>query len=562
MRGLVAVGFVLLIFSPAVFADQADIPVELKADKLKYFEDSPIVEASGSVEARLKEVTIFADRLRFDSATNIVTAEGNVRLTGAAYQAAAGSLTYDASREISSFGNFRSSVQPATARAPFYLTARQMTERDNEMTGQKGTATTCEDDDPHWLMTADRIGYYPDDRIEGWNTVMYVGNLPVLWLPYLRYDLSKQKKRNWSFGHNNVEGDYIKSAWSYSGGTLLLDAMSNKGFGYGTEVGYGLAALGAGTLYLYHLDERDTGTADWVTKISDEKKLNDTTTLKFSQGYTSTYLVPGGRLEQTTGTLGLNGSGPDPWDLTLNALDDRGSQTERYSLQYDKTAGQKNLNYYNNYEFSKTSPNWINQSQRLALRAPLFSDNTQLNITADYYHRVNYTGDPGEEKVTPQLEITGRETNFAWRYTQNWFVDLRQDISPGVPRYEFLEKQPEIEIAPRSLDLNFFNLSSKFVYGNYREVKTIPETGAKRDFTTSRYQATLNADKSVPLILGTNLSLGAGVDQFLYGPGDELFGLRENAALHTDLLSFFRNDLTYNHGYNEGNSPFFFDKLN
>jgi len=549
-----------LVLSPLAFA-QFEIPVNVKADNLKYYEDSGLVEAWGSVEVKFKDATIYADNLRMDSVTNIATAEGRVRLFAKSYRATADYLLYDASQEVSTLSNFESKLSPKNVRGNLFISARSLRDNNSVMEGSGGTVTTCDYSIPHDYILADKVEYYPDDRIQGSNVTIYVGEMPVFWMPYLYYDLKRARRRNWEFGHNEVEGDYLKTAWNYPGGLFLLDSMEKKGLGYGVDTDY-TSALGLGSLYLYLLDEKDTGIHDRVEKIEHHQQLNPWTTLKLNHSYVTTYLVPSGRVDQTSFGLNLNYADKARWNLGLSALDDRLGSYQKYALSFNQSLGRISTSYSINYDFAKNDPKWMRNSQRFSYQRPLFSDNITFSTTTNYYHSAASAGDSGEEKIEPQIEIRGSEKDYSWRYSENWFLDLRQDLSPGVPRYDFLEKQPEIEIYPRALDLKLFNLQSTFGYGHYREVRYVPQQGGRRDYATERYRATLNAGKTVALGLGTALTLGAGIDQFAYSPGDQLYAYRENGGLQTNLWSFFRNDLSYRKGYTDGNSPFFFDKLN
>jgi hypothetical protein len=559
MRRLFPLSLVgLLLLFPA-FAE-TEIPVKIKAETLRYYEDTDMVEATGSVEVEFKEVRIHADRLLMDSVSNVATAEGNVVLSAKNYSANSDSVTYDASREVTDFKGFTSQIQTQKLAGKLYLSAGSLADLGTKMLGQEGTVTTCDEPPPHYFMRAQKITYYPEDRIEGWNAVTYVGELPVMWLPYYLYDLKEQRKKNWVFGHNNVEGDYMKTAWAYPGGLFLYDYTEKKGWGTGIDTSYS-TALGLGTLYLYFMDEKDTRLTDRVEKLTFRRSLDQYTDLQMNHSYMSTYLIPSGRLAQTSFGLNLNRNNIARWNLGLSVVDDRMGQTQKNSLSFNQSLGRSSFSYSNNYDFSRSDPQWMQNSQNFSLRGPLWSDRVNFSSNISYYHRVNRPGDSGEEKAEPRIELAGSEPNFSWAYRQNWFVDLRQDLSPGTPRYEFLEKQPEIEISPRALDLKLFNLSSTFGYGYYREVKYVPQLLGKRDFSAQRYRTTLRANKSVPLALGTVMTLGAGLDQFLYGPGDQLYAYSESGSLQTNLFSFFRNDLSYRKGSTDGNSPFFFDKL-
>ncbi|MBI5078913.1 hypothetical protein HZB08_02705 [Candidatus Saganbacteria bacterium] len=556
---LIAFLFLLSSFIPAA-AKEREIPVDIKADQLKYFEASGLVEARGSVETRFEDLTIYADRAYLNSAANLVTAEGNVRFAAKGYHAASEALSYDIRRKVPVFSGFKSWVSPGGGRGDFYLTAQHLTDLKSEMSGGPGTVTTCGLYPSHFYLAADKIKYSPGDRIEGSSVTLYVGETPVAWTPYFVYDLRRRRK-NWVYGHNEVEGDFLKTAWDYQGGLLLLDYIEKKGWGYGTEVNYGLAALGLGTFYIYHLNERGAPVSDWVVRIDEQKQMDPSTLLKFTHQYKSIYAVPAGRWDQTAFDLNLSHDGENRWNLKLNTLDDRVSAYQKYAFQIDQASGKEYANYYFNYDFAKSDPKWLRESQRLFYRSPLFSDRVLFSALLNYYHSALTEGDGGEERFEPQVDLSGSEKDYSWRYTQNWFLDLRQDRLPGIPRFEFLEKRPEIEIYPRTLELGFFNLRSTFGYGNYREVKKVPELSQNRDYSTGRCRATLDAAKTLPLAFGTVMLAGAGIDQFAYASGDQLYAYRENAGLQTNLSSFFRNEVNYRKGYTAGNTPFFFDKI-
>jgi hypothetical protein len=539
-----------------------DIPVNIKADRLRFHEDSSLVEASGSVEVHLKEATIYADRLLMDSATNIVTAEGHVRLVASDYSGNAGRLVYDADRDQAGFSSFEVVLRPKALRGDLYLLAREFRDEGRNMFGRETDLSTCQDEVPHYYLLADRLSYYPDDRLEASNATMYVGELPVFWLPYFYYDLKSQQKRNWTFGHNEVEGDFIKSSWSYAGGLLLLDYMTKKGWGIGTVSPYNAGAWGLGTLKLYNNNEADTNRGDWVEKIDHTALLAEKTKLRLTHSYTDIYQIPAGRIDNTAIGLELTYASRESAALRLNYLDDRWGNTQRQNLSFNQATTWESTGYSLDYNNAKDDTGWLRGSQRLThQRALIPGGRLNFSTTTNYYYNLPKRGDSGEEKAEPQIELSGREQDFSWRLSENWFVDLRDELSPGVPRYEFLEKQPELEVRPRAIDLKLFNLSSTIGLAKYREVKYVPALGRKRDFTTDRGRTSLQANRSLPFGPATNLSLTAGVDQYLYAPGDQLYALSETAYLRSDNGRWFRNELNFRQGYTEGNTPFFFDQL-
>ncbi|MEA3493789.1 MAG: hypothetical protein U9R38_05330 [Candidatus Margulisiibacteriota bacterium] len=550
---------IFFLFISPVFAEEVD--VNIKADKLRQIEGTSIIEASGSVEVELKGIIIKADKIRMDSDTNIVVAEGNVRVITEDYDALSEQLIYDSNFDKSSFNDFETKLAPSNLKGELFVFAENLDEKAEKLEGSGGSVTTCGDDTPHFRTVAEKIEFYPNDKVIGYNVTIYVGRFPALWTPFMYYDLKRKQKRNWEIGRNEVEGDFFKSTWDYPYGTLYLDLMQKKGFGYGIENEYVLGALGLGTLFLYHLDENDTGISNWVTRIDHKKQLNQWTNLSLNHSYTATYLIPAGRRDQTAFGLDLNYNHKARWGIEFDSLDDRIGSLQKYSGNFNQAHNKVSSNYSYNYEFSKKDPKWIRSSQRLTHRRPLWSDNVIFSGKIDYHNYVSSGGEPGDERLEPKFEITGREKNYTWTVRENLYIDMDKDIFVGDNNYQYLERKPEVTISPNPLDLNLFTLSPVVGYGNFHEVRYVSQLGRNRDFSTERYQATINANKNVQLPIGTAMALGAGVDQFVYATDDRRYAYREKVSLRTDLFGFVNNNIHYKKGLSDGNSPFLFDQL-
>lgn len=558
-RKFLLFSFLLFLCSSLLAEEQ---PVNVKADLLRYYEETGLLEASGRVEVEIDEVTITADRLWLDSKSKLLTAEGQVKIRNREYGAAADLLNYDLNTKLSRLEGFSTVSRPARLREPLYLYSRRTSDNRRVMTGEQGIGTTCDySGRPHYFLRANKVTYYPGEKVEGDNVTMYVGMLPVFWTPYFYYDLTKRPRRNWTFGYNEVEGSFVKSFWEYPQGTFLLDLMEKKGTGYGTENPYVLGALGLGTIYLYGLAEQDTGLTSIVTRVNHEKQLDDRTKLALSQRYSSTYLIPSGRIDQTALGLNLTHQGTsERWGVVMNTLDDRLGNYQRYDLSSNYQQGRTALNYQNNYSFSKKDPAWLRNSQRLNYRTTLLADQVNLDTVLPYYHSRPSADQTGEQKIEPQLTLSGRTPGFSWTIRENLFIDLNQEEHPGELRYDFVERQPELELQPNSLPTPLANFSGTLTYGRYREVRYVPALGSRRDYTAGRYSANLRAEKTIPLGSTTNLVLGAGLDQRFYEPGDQFYALQESARLQT-TVNYIKNDLAFRQGYTDGNSPFLFDQL-
>jgi len=558
-RFLACLAFFLLL-SAQLWAQE--IPVNIKADELRYLEGTDIVEAHGGVEIRLNDLLIRSNHLSLNSATNIATAEGNVKIETPNYSAWAELLTYNATSEATDFVGFKTQARPnKKVKGTLYLKTDQMHSLGNKMAGSDGKMTTCDYANPHYYIEAGRVEYYPNDAIVGYNVTFYIGEMPVLWLPVMYYSLRAKQQTNWNFGHNDVEGDYLKSGWAYPLGILYLDLMQKKGFGYGTKHYYGFPSLGSGSLYVYHLDEQDTSQSDWVTRLSHQKQLNPFTTLTLNHSYVDTYLIPSGRKEQTNFDFALAYKNKASWNVSGGVFEDRQSGLNKYSLGLGQSFQGVTTSYNLNYDQLNQSPWWIRASQRFYHKRPLWSDNVVLTTTANYYSNVSVRGAPADEKLEPKVTVTGKEKDFSWTLVEDWYLDLDQDTYRGDDNYQYLVRQPELVVTPNPVDLKLATLRPKFGYGFFREVRYVADLGKNRDYSTQRYQATLDLTRAWTLPLGTVANLNAGLDQFLYGPGDQLYAYREGMNLRTNLFNFFSNNITYGKGITDGNTPFLFDRL-
>ncbi len=553
---------ILLALAPLALAQDedfyfADFPEGFRADHFHYDKANQLVEASGSVEVTVPGGRVRADRVRVDLKSRLATAEGDIVFYGDDFAAGTDWVFYDISAEAVSLPNIRAEYFPPSLPGQVYFSADNIKVSKDSIKSGPGTLTTCGYTRPHYHVMTSAVDYEKGKSFAGGNATIYAGDLPVFWLPYMVFNFARVDKRDLEVGNNQVEGNYAKSSWGFSRGRLLVDYISNKGLGYG-----GSLVAGSGEAYLYHIEEKDTGISDWIDRIRYQRDISPQTNLQFTQSYVSSYQVPSGRLEQTMNDLILHDPATvETWRLDARSFTDRIGLDEKYSVFFNRHVEDRATDYYYNYDYSLGDTKWLQTSSRYTNSLPLIPDRVFLSTDIDYFRNVNQLGDSGQEKVEPMLELTGSEPNFNWRLTRNWVVDLRQDLYPGQTRYDFLEKQPEGELAVNPIDLNIIILQPTIGFGSYRESRFIPGINSFRDFSAQRYRGGCDLFRTFNLGLGTDVLLGLGLDQYLYSSRDKLYAYREAATVQSDLGLFFRNTVSYRKGYTRGNSPFFFDRL-
>ncbi|MFC1496115.1 LptA/OstA family protein [Candidatus Margulisiibacteriota bacterium] len=553
----------LLTMQPA---QAKKIPVNIKADLLRYSEDQQLVTATGSVEIEIENIFIKADKLILNTSNNVVTAEGNVIISGLEYDASGSGLTYRVSDEVSVFNDFKTVQSPANVKGQLFIAGERITDLKKRIAAINGEITTCDQKKPHYLAMARKVVYFPNEGLHGYFVTLYqnwvIKKTPVMWFPYIYYDLKNRRRKNWTFGENEVEGRFIKTTWDSpyprAGSLLFVDWMEKKSIGAGTEIPYGEKS----SVYLYGIREKDTQRHSRVVKINHNKSIGKKTKLSLQHNSSKIYTIPSGRNDQFHNSINWDHQGEHQVNIKLSQLDNRMSSLEKYNLGFKHKHGQTTTSYTNILEQSGGNNRYIRNSQEINYSTPFFFSNTDFKTRFKYNNNIASLGSVGDERLESNYSINHRNKFFKLSLASNHYVDVDGANYSGDSGYQYLEKQPELSLTPASLNLKVFKLSSNFSYGWYHEVKQIPQLGNNRDFAANRMIAEISASRSIPLILGNRLSLKAGIKQHDYSPGDRMYKYNESVGLTSNWFTRINNKINFNRNKSEGNSPFFFDKLN
>lgn len=557
----------LLVFviSSQCFAEE--VFVNLKAMSLKYEEEGRIVTAVGSVEVRLKDFIIKSDIAKVNVDTGIATAEGNVVISSERYTAYSDIASYNASTEVTTLRNFSTVLVPEGIKGKVFIKAEVVDDLEEFTSGSEGDITTCDYDEPHYHIRARKFEYYPEDKIVGYSVTFYIGKVPVMWMPYFVYSLKRERASNMPiFGHNEVEGDFIKTSWDYfinnsAYGVVYLDLMEKKGFGHGFEHEYKLDRFNEGRFYIYHLNEQDTHITDWVAKLDHTVKFNKNTNLFLSHNYSNIYLIPSGRMDQTRSKIEFTHAKERRVNVGFNYLDDRYGHYQNYNFKVRHRFKDFDSNYLLNINRGTNPPRWSRLHQRVTHKQPFLFENSTFSTTFNYYKNATGEAFPSDMRLQPEIVINQKGDSYNLRVKENWYIDLDGDTYLADQNDEYLERQPEVECAFKPIDVSGFSVSNNVGWARFHEAKYVESLGGVRHFTTNRYKLGADVTRTDKFPLGTTITLSGGLDQFLYGPGDSRYAFREGATVRTELGGFFRNNINYKRGISEGNSPFFFDSV-
>lgn len=564
-RFLLLTGLTFFIYSPS-FA--SDIQFDIKADNLKFDQESSILEASGSVEAKFLDITIRSQVMAVNTSKNIATAEGNVVLKRNDYEAKCTRLVYDLKKDEAYVQDFSAVINPSEVKGSVFLSVKNLKDLKHLKAGTNATSTTCDLKSPHYFVSAQKFYYMPDDKMVGAGTTIYFSGIPAMWLPFYVYDLATRRASLVMpiFGSNPVEGDFIKSQVDYyvnekNTGSILLDLMKKKGIGYGLKHEYKIGGNQSGNLSFYHVDEDDTKISDWVTKINHELRIGKYAKLSFSNAYTKIYVVPSGRLDKTDSKISFdfNRENKRTFNFSLNASDNRAASISENSFSIANGFNAINSNYSYNFRKNLSSPKWQNISQNILHSQKIINDSIDLAVSANYIKNSTQEGFPFDERLDQTETLTHRGSFYTLKLVQSNYIDLDKDSYFADSNIEFIEKIPEVICTVNAIDLKLLKISPEFTAARYRESRYVSKLKSQRDFASNMYKGSFTANKSITMPIGSTIEVSYGLDQYKYEPGDERYLKRENLSLNTEIGGFFKNNAKYEKNTSDGNSPFFFD---
>ncbi|MCX5784915.1 MAG: hypothetical protein NTX59_04435 [Elusimicrobia bacterium] len=130
---------------------------------------------------------------------------------------------------------------------------------------RKASLTSCDEEPPHYRIRASRIYLVPNRYFLAYNTVFFLGRVPIFYFPVLYRPFGSSGTPfagNFRPGYDERNGVYVKSTFVYKfnpnlSGRLFLDYFAKKGFGTGGEADYRKPEKNISNLSVYRI--RETG---------------------------------------------------------------------------------------------------------------------------------------------------------------------------------------------------------------------------------------------------------------------------------------------------------------
>lgn len=240
----------------AVPEEEAEQPIEVNADKIEYSADTRYVIATGNVEVDYKGSKMTCQKMVINTATKDAEAEGDARLEDDQGVKEGAKINYN-------FETKTGAIIDAEFRSNSYFGRADRIDKPGPegFLIKKGFLTTCSMDHPHWRIGARQANYYPNDKLQTRGDTLYIGDLPLLYLPEYNHSLKDPlmhvqlvpgKKKEW--------GGYMLTTWrcnlnEHLNGRLYIDVREDLGFAYGYGFNYNSPNLGKGDVKYYYTEE-------------------------------------------------------------------------------------------------------------------------------------------------------------------------------------------------------------------------------------------------------------------------------------------------------------------
>jgi LPS-assembly protein len=452
--------------------------IVVDGDKVEYFEEDGRIVAEGNVSINYGDVNLKCDSIEINTTSRTALCEGNVVITHPEGVLKGDRIRYD-------LANKEGEIVGGEVKAfPWFGRAEETAKvGPNEYVLKGGFITTCDLDRPHYHLKAAEIRVFPDDKVIAKNVVYYIGEVPVLWVPYYYHPIIDTKaKVQFIPGVTSDWGYFLLSAWRthIKGNTKvdgLFDYRTKKGFAGGANLYYDLAdfgmeGLGHGLLRAYFIDQNGMGTYD-PTPFRDEG-----TKEKWRSRYQWKH-----RIEFDPETVGM---------LEFNKMSD-----EYVLKDY----------FYNEYEENDTTPqNYISVISS--------KENYTFSVEANKRFNDFYT----VVQKLPEVKIDIFDQRL---WETPLYYSSQTSATYFVKDYKFLEQQSE--------DVGRFDTFQKLAYATgVGPVSVVPYASVRETVYTSTKNASEPVLRSI---------FGGGVDSFVrfhrvFDVNTDAFGLDINGLRH------------------------------
>jgi hypothetical protein len=247
-------------------ADDRGEPVVIDAKELSFDRPQNLAYGTGDVVVHYRDAVLRADKVKVNTLTKELWADGNMRLNRDGQEWAAPGAYYNFETREFRAEKIRGLFEPVS------ISGQSVTGvGTNHYAVAGATVSPCDYDPPHFRVQARRAEIWPNDRIVLYGVTLRAGNVPVFWVPVMVWPLHEEMPLvTISAGHDSRWGFFVltSTSWQLNRSvdvTAHIDGRTQRGVGFGPDVNYRVGADGRGTVRSYYIhdenpmDETDVG---------------------------------------------------------------------------------------------------------------------------------------------------------------------------------------------------------------------------------------------------------------------------------------------------------------
>lgn len=509
--------------------------LNIDADFISYqiIDEEDVIVAQDNVNLRYKDIALKANYLQIIIDKNEIIAKEQVIFTKGKEEYSCQALNYNWDTEKIVMDELSGEATGAKIKGKVYYQGEKLENFPETIEINSSVFTTCDLEEPHWHIEAEKITIYPDDKIIAKKVSWYEGKRKIFTLPsFMIFLRGKNQFPYWpDLGKNNSEGWFLKNQFNYvrdadSYGSVYLDWMQKKGLGAGIEhtfeLGEGKIDKGELVLYVYGLKRKNTSIYDLDATISYWQNFKNNLRLKANLNYDGT-IYSNSASQNSTHILKPDFYLYKKWEDALLTL------TGKYNFNFSNTT---------------TSTGNIKLSYDHTLSDKLKSSLNLLYTSSDS------SGQAIQHQIRPEWIMNYSGNGYVLNLITEKLIDLDGEGSSST-----LDKLPELTFKKSSTKIKNTDISYSInaSLGRYYESVT--------DQENVRGEYIINVTRPFDITDNIKLTASGIYRQDVYLTGEARYQLGGKLDLRVGYQPEFYGNLSYSYYMSEGPTPFNFDTL-
>ncbi len=250
--------FLLPVCGWAQFGNFGDVPVDIQAKSTRF--ENGVAIAEEDVQIHYNDVSIYAGYAEYNPDTRDVLLIGDIRIYTADNVFTGQRALYNLETKQIRALEFKGQYTPLKFRA-MSIQAPSL----HQFNIRNADLSTDDSSEPSFHVKARSVRIYPDSRVVFSNSTVYIGQIPVMWLPYL-FAFTNNTGIELQPGYDSNWGYYLLTGYNFPvgpGGNIIATARSDYRTEFGSAFGldakweFGQQKQNFGQLKSYYAYDKD-----------------------------------------------------------------------------------------------------------------------------------------------------------------------------------------------------------------------------------------------------------------------------------------------------------------